>query len=114
MGLNPRCPPEGGRYMIQTPETTPLLHGGLFRPSMFECAWLFEVVRPAGKIRKFPSMIWGRIARLNIDVKGDKTAGMKILRSCKSISRMAMVRTASLFQLAVRANYESRQLIRRI
>jgi hypothetical protein len=56
--------------MIQTPETTPLLHGGLFRPSMFECGWLFEVVRPAGKIRKFPSMIRERIARLNIDVKG--------------------------------------------
>jgi hypothetical protein len=107
MGLNPRCPPEGGRYMNQTQEITLLLRGGLFRPSMFECAWLYEVVRPAGKIRKFSSMIRRKIVRLNIDVEDDKTAGMKILRSCKSISRMATVRAASLFQPAVRVNYES-------
>ena len=84
--------------MIQTPETTPLLHGGLFRPSMFECVWLFEVVRPAGEIRRFPSMIRGRIERLKIDVKCDKTAGARD-------GNFATARMASLFQLAVRANY---------
>jgi hypothetical protein len=81
--------------MNQTPETTPLLHGGFFRPSMFECVWLFEVVRAAGKIRKILSMIRGRIARLNIDVKCDKTAGARD-------GNFAMVRTARLIQPAAR------------